>query len=248
MRRDSDVNEAHDWLVFHRVRFREPVDGRGNPFPGPARADAWRFYPASPIGDDGMRTGVSDHWGGFGLYSRREDAEAVFAAPEEHLAFLDRTVEAWHALVLPVSHRGKVAWRGSLLDGTTIKPASADPGGPLVVFTSANYYEITPDDLDRVRKFIYEVDRVQDYYGTLPGNVRRAVFSGATVDGVEGMTVTLWRDDTSMLEAAYGDGHHKDQIAYQRTVGHFDYSSFTRARILASTGTWGGTDPVTQMH
>jgi hypothetical protein len=134
------------------------------------------------------------------------------------------------------------------MDDTTITAAPSHPGGPLIVFTSADYDEMGPDDLDRARYFNYEIDRVLEFYATLPGNVRRAVFSGGNVDGVEGMTVTLWTNDASMFAAADRDGHHKQQIDYHREKGHFDFSSFTRARIIASKGGWDGNDPVAQMY
>jgi len=79
------------------------------------------------------------------------------------------------------------------------------------------------------------------YYATLPRNIRRAVYSGGSVDGVEGMTVSLWADDAAMIAAVYRPGYHRTQMDDQKeTGGFFDFSSFTRARILASTGTWDG--------
>ncbi|PUB18477.1 hypothetical protein [Yoonia sediminilitoris] len=237
----------HDWIVFHRVRLRAPIDGTNNPLPGPKKAEAWRFYPASPQGPNGMRTNVSEEWGGFGIYPSRDLAEEVFENPDEHLPFLDDTLEAFHALVVPYSHRGKVDWRGSLMENETFKTCPSDPGGPLIVITSAGYENPGPDDLPRISNFIREVDRVQDFYATLTDNIRRAVFSGAGVDGHDGMTVSLWRTDAAMMAAAYKPGHHRAQMDYQREVGHFDHSSFSRARILASKGTWDGSNPVLEM-
>jgi hypothetical protein len=37
-----------------------------------------------------------------------------------------------------------------------------------------------------------------------------------------------------MLSAAYRPGCHRTRFDYQRAFGHFDYSSFTRVRILAT--------------
>ena len=241
------TNPKHDWIVFHRVRFAKPIDGNGLPFPGPARAEAWRFYPASPLNSDGMRTNISDVWGGFGIYSSRHEAQEVLDSPQIHLSFLYDTVEAYHALVVPYSHRGKVNWRGSVKENDTFLTASADPSGPLVVFTSAGYENPGPSDLPRIANFLREVDRVQDYYGTLPDNIRRAVFSGAGVDGHDGVTVSIWRSDAAMMQAAYKPGHHRDQMNYQNEVGHFDRSSFTRARIVASNGAWDGGDPALEI-
>lgn len=239
--------EQNDWITLHRVRFNSEIDGTGQPMAGPADADAWRFYPASPIGENGMRTNISDDWGGIGLYNTRAAAEAVYSEPEKHLPFLGQTVEAWHALVLPVTHRGEVNWRGSVQSDGAVKVAPDDPGGPLVVFTSAGYTNAGPDDLPRIRNFLIEVDRVRDFYATLPGNIRRTVFSGAGVDGHDGLTVSLWQDDGAMLAAAYKDGVHREQMNAHRRTPMFDRSSFTRARILSSKGAWGGSDPVAQM-
>jgi heme-degrading monooxygenase HmoA len=233
----------NDFLVFHRVRFATPIDGVGHPLPGPAAAEAWRFYPASPLGENGLPTFVSDEWGGFGIYRTRQDAEAVFRHPENHLPFLGDTVEAFHALAVPYSHRGKVDWRGTLLENATFTVAPADPGGLLMVLTSAGYDNPGPAEMPRIAKFYEGVMGVRDYYATLPGNIRRAVFSGSRVDGRNGVTVTLWESDEAMLAAAYRAGHHRTQMDYQRTVGHFDYSSFTRTRILATRGAWDGVDP-----
>lgn len=237
----------HDWIVLHRVRFREPVDGNNNPFPGPKHADAWRFYPASPANSDGMRTNISDIWGGIGIYTSRQSAQNVIDRPEDHLSFLGDTVEAYHALVVPYAHRGKVNWRGPVKENESISTAPADPGGVLVVLTSAGYVNPGPKDIPRIANFLREVDNVQDYFGTLRGNIRRAVFSGAGVDGHDGVTVSIWRSDAAMMQAAYKPGHHRDQIEYQNKFGHIDRSSFTRARIVASSGTWDGGDPVVEI-
>ncbi len=82
--------------MFHRVEFEKEIDGTNNPLPGPVSADAWRFYPASPIGPNGFRTNISREWGGFGIYTNRQAAEAVYANPRDHLPFLDQTREQWH--------------------------------------------------------------------------------------------------------------------------------------------------------
>jgi hypothetical protein len=234
-------------MVFHRVRFPASINGTNAPFPGPRTAEAWRFYPNSPLDPNGVQTFTSDEWGGFGLYGTRAAAEAVYEKPEDHLGFLGETVEAYHALVVPYAHRGKVNWRGPLLENETLRIAPLDPGGPLMVFTSAGYDNPGPNDEDRMLNFFREVERVVEFYATLPGNLRRAVFSGNGVDRHSGMTVSIWTDDKAMMTAAYRPGHHKAQMDYQREVGHFDYSSFSRARILKSKGSWDGADPVSEI-
>ena len=61
-----------------------------------------------------MLTGVSDTWGGVGIWHSRDAAEAMVAAPGDHMPWLGETVAAWHCLSVPVSHRGAVNWRGYL--------------------------------------------------------------------------------------------------------------------------------------
>jgi hypothetical protein len=241
------TTDEHDWIMFHRIRFATPIDGNRKPFPGPRKAEVWRFYPASALGANGMRTNISDEWGGFSLYATRSDADEVLQDPGYHLPFQENAVEAYHALLVPYAHRGEVNWRGEVKDNETFSTAQSDPGGPLVVITSAGYNNPGPTDMPRIANFQREVDNVKAHYATLPGNIRRAVYSGAGVDGHDGMTVTLWQNDAAMMSAAYKPGYHRTQMEYQRKTVHFDRSSFSRARIISSIGTWDGSDPVLEM-
>jgi len=47
-----------------------------------------------------------------------------------------------------------------------------------------------------------------------------------------------------MKRAAYKSGVHKAQLARHQGSALFDRSSFTRGRVMASRGAWGGVDPV----
>ena len=238
----------HDWITLHRVKFPEVIDGAGKPLPGPANAQIWRFAPLSKIGANGHFTSRNDSWGGFALHSSRDEAKAVFDDPESHLPFLDRATEAWHAIAIPYTHRGAVKWRGVVQENSAISVAPVDPKGPLVVITSAGYTDPGPEDEARIKAFCAGIMDVIDFYGTLPGNLRRGVFSGSGVDGREGCTISLWRDDISMMSAAYKSGAHKVQLDQHQSSALFDYSSFTRGRVIASKGAWDGMDPVDELR
>lgn len=227
----------HDWLTLHRVKFAKEIEGPSNPMKGPEQAEIWRFGPESPLGEDGFRTNVSDSWGGFALYSCREQAEEVFENLHRHLPFLDHAVETWHALVVPYAHRGGVDWRETVQYDSAIRVAPKDPKGPLVVMTTAGYDDPGPNDFDRIKKFNRGIDDVLAHYGGLPGNLRRALHSGAG-------TMTLWQDDQAMIAAAYKSGGHKTQMGNHNASPLFDYSSFTRGRVMLSKGTWGGENPM----
>ena len=69
------------------------------------------------------------------------------------------------------------------------------------------------------------------------------VFTPHTV-GDDGFTMSIWRDDVSMLGAAYRLGFHRSQIGRHKAESVFDRSSFTRFRVLDSWGLWNGRNPV----
>jgi len=87
------------YISFHRVRFAEPVNSNERLLNGPPLAAHWLSGPASPIGEDGLRTRISDIWCGMGFYPTRAAAEKVLECPADYLNFLADTSEsvAWPA-------------------------------------------------------------------------------------------------------------------------------------------------------
>jgi len=49
-----------------------------------------------------------------------------------------------------------------------------------------------------------------------------------------------WRDDATMQRAAYQPGVHRALMDRRRDGSLFGRSSFTRARLMASSGSWDG--------
>ena len=232
-------SDSHNWITLHRVRFPSEISALERRFEAPALPHCWRFCPSLLLGDDGLPTFQSDTWFGLGIYDRRDDADAMLEATRPQLPFLAEAVEEWHAVLVPFAHRGQVNWRGSVEDGTTIR-ASSDPlAGPLVVITSAGYISRTPDQIPRIARFVRGIQNVVDFYGTWDGNLRRVSTAGG-FDSRDGFTVTLWRDDRAMNQAAYGEGTHRTLMDASRDGSLFDRSSFTRARIVTSSGSWDG--------
>lgn len=234
----------HDWITFHRTRFPEAISAQERTFPPVAGTSVWRFCPQHTPGQDGLVTLTSDIWCGMGIWDSRAEAEATLADPGAVMPWLVEAVAAWHCLAIPFSHRGKVNWRGHVEDGTAIRPASEDPGGPLIVVTSAGFLSRDTDMLPRIRLFVEGVSEVMAWYGALPSNLRNDVFNGP--DGREGFTCSLWRSDQAMREAAYQDGRHRARMEENRAGLMFDHSSFTRLRALRSHGDWDG-DPLAEL-
>lgn len=236
-------NRPLTWMTFHRVRFPVVVDANEQHFDGPKTAAHWLVGPDSRLDDGGLRTTISDVWGGMAFYTDRSAAEAVVDDPATLLPSLSEAVEAWHAVLCPVNHRGQTTWFGQMQNAARLVPTVTDPGGLLAVMTSAGFNTLPPEelkaDLPRRIDFNRNVDRVLDWYGTLPNNMLRANFNLRYL-GVDGLTFTLWRSDAAMTEAAYKSGVHRIQVDRYKTEHTADRSSFTRARLLRSTGTWDG--------
>ena len=236
------TSAQHDWITLHRLRFTTEVSSMQRAFPTVDGAIIWRFCPQHTQGDDGLPTRRHANWAGLGVWPDRASAEAMMADPQAALPWLAETTEAWHALALPFAHRGGVNWRGMVEEGTAIRPAPTDPGGPLAIVTTAGFDVAKADFKTRAIRFTAAVSEVLEWYGTLPSNLRRGAFNGGH-DGREGFTVTLWRSDDAMRGAAYDSGRHRARMDESRTGALMDRSSFTRMRIVDSHGSWDG-DPL----
>ena len=229
----------HHWVTLHRLRFSAPISAHERIFPPVTGADGWRFCPSQQIGDNGLPTRTSDTWCGLGIWNNRAEATAVLAAPQNSLPWCDEAVEQWHCLAVPFAHRGEVNWRGVVEANAAIRPAANDPGGPLIVVTSAGFNSVAPDQIPRFVRFAKGVSDVIAYYGTLKENLRRDVFNGG-FDGREGFTLSLWQDDAGMTQSAYHPGPHRDLMEQSRDGSLMDRSSFTRLRVVQSHGAWNG--------
>ena len=230
----------HHWITLHRVRFPQPVAALERSFARPEEPECWRFCPGHQLGENKLPTWNSDIWCEFGIHTSRFSAEAMFEAPEEAMPAFAEAVETWHALAVPVQHRGQVNWRGVVENNCAIRPCCEDPQGPLAVMTSASFDDPkNPDELPRISRFAVKVSEAIEFLGAQPGNLRRDVFNGG-FDGIEGFTLTLWESDKAMLKAAYHSGHHRKLIDESRDGSTFDRSSFTRLRIIDSHGSWSG--------
>lgn len=234
--------ENHHWITLHRVRFSEESSALERSFELPATAECWRFCPSQNVGPDGLPLWRSDVWCGLGVFETRDAAEKAVSDPADFLPFLADVEEGWHALTMPVTHRGEVNWRGEIEKNAAVQVADKDPSGPLAVITTAGFWSSDASEHDRIARFLDGVEQVVDFFGESEGNLRRGVFNGG-FDGREGFTVSLWRDDKAMMKAAYWEGTHRRLMDESRDGSFFDRSSFTRARILSSHGSWDG-DPL----
>jgi hypothetical protein len=110
-----------------------------------------------------LRTGISPVWAALALYPEREAAEAAITNNTEFLPCLDVVAESWHAALQPFAHRGEANYLDPNKPGLFLDPPETDPGGSLVAVTIAGF-DLRPNfDLERIKDFSLNVDRVLDW-------------------------------------------------------------------------------------
>ncbi len=231
------------WATLHWIRYKQIETPKTLDLSlAPRGAGSWRTGPDGPVGPDGLRL-PSQIWGAVGLFREREDAQRAFDNPAAFIPKLDQVEEAWHALLMPIAHRGASNQLDIERPGLFLEPWPDDPGGPLVVLTTAGF-DLGPDfDPARVKDFRFNVDKARAFLATADGNMMRQTFT-PPIRGLDGYTSTVWRDDKAMMAAAYGPGEHRTQIERYKAEHTADRTSFSRFRPLATSGQWEGRCPV----
>lgn len=125
----------------------------------------------------------------------------------------------------------------------SLEPFTEDPGGLMVALTTAGYNALPPEqlqaDLPRCIDFVSNVERVRTWYSNVQGNLARAVFNFAPL-GADGMTFSVWKDDATVMDAAYRGGTHRTQLDRYKSEHTADRTSFTGTRLVHSSGAWQG--------
>jgi hypothetical protein len=226
------------WLRFAEIRTPDTLDLTRRP----VGAAGWAIGADGAVAPDGSRF-PSEVWCAVGLYPERGDGEAALDDPGAFLPFVGETLEAWHALLLPIAHRGECNHLDRANPGPVLAAHDEDPGGPLVVMTTAGFVLGPELDMARVVDFRRNVDRVRLTAAAADGNFARQVFTPHT-RGDDGVTMTVWRDDAAMSAFAYRPGEHRERIERYKRERTCDRTSFTRLRPVRTSGVWEGRDPV----
>jgi len=229
------------FATLHWVRFAEVMTpDRLALSQRPSACLSWKVGPDGPVGPNGYRL-PSNVWCGVALFADRAAANAAFDARRAHLPYLDAASESWHALLVPVEHRGECNHLDRTDPGKLFETGAQDPGGPLLVLTTAGFNAGAAPA--RLVDFRIHVDMVRDWLASIDGNVARQVFTPHTV-GDDGATFSIWRDDAAMISAMYKPGTHRTQMDRYKSEKTADRTSFTRFRALRTTGCWNGVDPI----
>ncbi len=144
-----------------------------------------------------------------------------------------RADEDWTIFLAATSARGR--WAG-------VEPFAVDatPGpGPLAALTRAS---LRPS---RLLRFWARVPDISAVIGADP-NVAFKIGIGE-VPWLHQVTFSVWPDAAAMAAFARGDGPHGRAIAAVRRENWFAEELYARFRVLGTSGTWGGADPLARL-
>lgn len=226
---------AH-WVRYDGKRAAEHLDLSRRP----AGCAAWTIGPDVPASTAAARSG-SQVWCAVAAFRDEEAAQAAFQQPERYLPDLSQASEAWHALLIPFAHKGECNHLDLAAPGLLFEP-QPDPGGPLFVTTTAGFELRSRSDFQRLIDFRRGVEAMRETVAAADGSLAHQVF--VAQDSYDGVTMSLWSDEKSMFSFAYKPGPHRVQVDRQNSEQTVDRSSFTRFRVVASAGHWGGVDPL----
>jgi heme-degrading monooxygenase HmoA len=228
-----------NWATVHWVRY--PTARTAASFALDARPHgcaAWKFGP-DEAASRAVGRSASDLWCGIGLFEDLPSAERALEAPEAHMPSLGEASEAWHALLCPTAHHGEANLLASQHPGALFNVHAKDAGGAMFVITTAGFELRAKSDFARLIDFRRRVHGMRRVIAEAPGSLAHQVFAPQD-PGDDAITMSLWRDEASMLQFAYRPGPHRIEVDRQKSEQTVDRSSFTRFRVLRSAGRWNG--------
>ncbi|CAN5852759.1 hypothetical protein BH24BAC1_BH24BAC1_25860 [soil metagenome] len=202
-----------------------------------AKVEGLRFFKLLGSGQ-GLVFSLQPDFGRYGMmavWESEEAADAFFTASEIFAGYRQRCAEIWTVKLLPVKTHG-------LWDGVNpfypLHPAPP-PDEPLAVLTRAaiNWRSLLPfwrnayrtrDSLENAGGLLASIG-----VGELPF-VRQATFS-------------IWKSARHMHAYAYQNQEHREVIKKNREGNWYKEELFTRFRVLSSSGTWKGVDPLQRL-
>ncbi len=151
-------------------------------------------------------------------------------------AWRSKARESWTVFLDPLSARGAWAGVNPFLPDMPAKSAT----GPLAALTRAS---VKPA---RALRFWRRVPSISAMIGSDP-NVAFKIGIGE-VPLLHQVTFSIWPDAASMAAFARGDGPHGRAIAAVREGDWFQEELYARFRLLGTSGTWNGADPLARLQ
>jgi heme-degrading monooxygenase HmoA len=204
----------------------------------PQGCAGWKFGP-DEAASQAVGRSASNVWCGIGLFEDLPSAEKALEAPAAHVPSLGDASEAWHALLCPTAHHGETNLLTPQQPGALFNTHAHDSGGALFVITTAGFDLRAKSDFARLIDFRRRVQAMRPVIAEAPGSVAHQVFAPQD-PGDDAITMSLWREEASMIQFAYRAGPHRVELDRQKREQTVDRSSFTRFRVLRSAGRWNG--------
>ena len=178
----------------------------------------------------------------YGFMAVWEDAAAAAAFFGQHAlwaAYQQRSAEQWTVQLAPIKAQG--LWDGQNPFAAALVPAAAKetagaPEAPVAVLTRASIR------WRKAPRFWQFVEPTSAALAQVAG-VRAAIGLGE-LPLVRQATFSVWESARAMQEYAYKDARHREVIQLTHREKWYGEEMFARFRVLGSTGTLDGRDPL----
>lgn len=168
-------------------------------------------------------------WALLAVWNSREDFERSSFIQSWWEKF---TYEKWTIFMEPLISHGK--WDNKEPFTSVTPPDNFK--GPIGVLTRATIR------LNKLKSFWSNVDPVAKLMGTSPGYLTSVGIGEAPV--FRQATLSIWEDMESMKSFAYGSKEHAEVIRKTRQENWYSEELFARFRIISSSGSLNGTNPL----
>ena len=174
-----------------------------------------------------------DRYGLLAVWADAAAADAFFAQHPQWAAYQQRSAEQWTTHLAPSKAQG--LWDGQ--QPFDIAPAADTPAqAPVAVLTRASIrWRKTP-------RFWQFVEPTSAALAQVAG-VRAAIGLGE-LPVVRQATFSVWESAQAMQDYAYRDARHREVIQLTRRENWYAEELFARFRVLRSSGTLDGRDPL----
>ncbi|MDB5233672.1 MAG: Spheroidene monooxygenase [Hymenobacter sp.] len=174
-----------------------------------------------------------ERYGFMAVWENEAAANAFFAEHPLWATYQARSTEIWTVQLAPTKAHG--LWDGqAAFDYTSALPPQ--DAGPVAVLTRASIR------WRKVARFWRFVEPTSAALATAQG-VRAAIGLGE-LPVVRQATFSVWESTQAMQQYAYRDVRHREVIQLTRSENWYAEELFARFRVLSSTGTLDGHDPM----
>ena len=176
-----------------------------------------------------------------GLHPTLEATQRFIEAADSIAPWMNDADEIWTAVLQPFRHTGEANLLDRGSEGPLFEALATPPPAnePIVVVTSAGWRR-TELDFKRIQLFSRGVYEVRTAMTGITGLNSQQSFTFPGGLEYDPITVSIWQDIDAMKSWAYMPGVHFKYLEQHRKHAMADRSSFTRYRILQSSGTWHG--------